>query len=109
MLKKNEKKILDRAAKELGYQNARELCEILWQQKVKGVGELQPEDLTELCDVEIDVSFPVIDQVVLLLKQTSNPFYYRCDGMIVRISEAGEQIINTILEEILFGGSPDEE
>lgn len=108
MMNKSEKKILERAAKELGYQNTKELCEAIWQQKVKGAEELKPEDLTELCDIEIDASFPVVNQLVLLLKQTANPFYYRCDGMIVHNNEAGEQIISSILEEVLFGGDLNE-
>ena len=88
---------------------AKELFEELRQQRAKGAERLRPDELSDLQEIEIDASFPIIDQVVLLLKQTSNPFYYRCDGMIIRISEAGERLINSIMEEILFGrGDMDE-
>ena len=109
MMKNYEKRILDAAAEEMGYRNAKELFEELRQQRAKGAERLRPDELSDLQEIEIDASFPIIDQVVLLLKQTSNPFYYRCDGMIIRISEAGERLINSIMEEILFGwGDMDE-
>ena len=102
MMKKDENRSLDIVAGELGYQNAKELCEALWQLKAAREKDLKVEELAELCDIEIEASLPAMDQMTILLKQTSNPFYYRCGETIIRISEAGEKYLTNILKEILF-------
>lgn len=103
-MNENEMMKMKAAAEELGYSNLEELCDALWQKKEKGAVGLLPEDLSDLCEIEIDENLPTAEQVVLLLKQTPNPFYYRYEGMIIKISEAGEQTINRILEEVLLKG-----
>ncbi len=104
MMNKTEQLDVEVVAKELGYRNVQDLYQALGRMREKSIEELRNEDLTDLCEIEIDESFPLTDQAVLLLKQTTNPFYYQYEGMIVKVNEPGLRVLNRILDEIFSAG-----
>lgn len=106
MMNRKEQVDVNAVAKELGYQNTEELCEALWRLRDKGVEELRREDLADLGGIEIDETFSLTDQVILLLKQAPNPFFYQYEGLIVRVNETGLNVLDRILEEVLLAGGP---
>lgn len=66
------------------------------------VAEIEPESLTELRDIKIDPDLPVEKRVLSLLRQTSNPYAYLDNGMVVKISfsETG-RTLQSCMEEYL--------
>ncbi|MCL2399620.1 MAG: hypothetical protein FWC91_07765 [Defluviitaleaceae bacterium] len=71
----------------------------------KKVTPVDINDLVDIQDVEIDLSLPVEEKIKSFKEQIKNPYLYRCDDTIIRISYAKtdvklkDKVINYLLSE----------
>ena len=63
------------------------------------------DDLADIRDVVIDPSLPRAKRMKSYLKQIKNPYLYRCDDMIVRVSfaESGPTLEDRLKQYLLSG------
>lgn len=90
----------DDFAAEQGYANLQEMREALKKMSRMEFEEIIPETLTELTDIEIDDSLPVEERVLSLLRQTKNPYFYRYNGAVVKLSFAGRQTLEECIAKV---------
>ena len=64
--------------------------------------EIDPEELSELTDIEIDDSLPVEERVLSLLRQTKNPYFYRYNGIVVKMSFAEKQTLEDCITNCMY-------
>ena len=89
-------------AAELGYVDLIEMRVSLSKMSNMKLGELKMEELSDLTEIEIDETLTEELQVLSLLRQTRNPYYYRYEGMIVTISDRGKAQLEHFLSKCLF-------
>ena len=89
-------------AAELGYVDLIEMRVSLSKMSNMKLGELKMEELSDLTEIEIDETLTEDLQVLSLLRQTRNPYYYRYEGMIVTISDRGKAQLEHFLSKCLF-------
>ena len=89
-------------AAELGYVDLIEMRVSLSKMSNMKLGELKMEELSNLTEIEIDETLTEELQVLSLLRQTRNPYYYRYEGMIVTISDRGKAQLEHFLSKCLF-------
>lgn len=89
-------------AAELGYVDLIEMRVSLSKISNMKLGELKMEELSDLTEIEIDETLTEELQVLSLLRQTRNPYYYRYEGMIVTISDRGKAQLEHFLSKCLF-------
>ena len=66
------------------------------------VTEIDPDSLSELRDIKIDPDLSVEKRVLSLLRQTSNPYAYLDNGMVVKISFSDTgRTLQSCMEEYL--------
>lgn len=92
----------DDFAAEQGYANLQEMREALKKMSRMEFEEIIPETLTELTDIEIDDSLPVEERVHSLLRQTKNPYFYRYNGAVVKLSFAGRQTLEECIANCMY-------
>lgn len=92
----------DALAEELGYKNMWNMKRELARMKFIDPGDLVPEELDELTDIEIDDSLTLEERALSLLRQTRNPYFYRYDGMIVTLGEAEQEALDAFLVHCLY-------
>ena len=89
-------------AKELGYRSDLELRETLARMRRTKPHFLNIEDLDDLTEIEIDDSLTDEERALSLLRQTKNPYFYRYEGMIVTISDAEKELLDSFLANCLY-------
>ncbi len=62
---------------------------------------VNPEDLVEIDSVQIDPSLPVEERMQRYLEQIKNPYCYLCNGVVVKISFAGNDRLEDCLARAL--------
>ena len=92
----------DKLAIELGYSSMDELMQEMTRMSMMDPGDLIPEELSDLTEIEIDASLTVEERALSLLRQTRNPYYYRYEDMIVTISAAEKRALEDFLANCLF-------
>ena len=101
--KENMKRINgDEFAAEQGYADLREMREALERMSRMEFAEIDPEELSELTDIEIDDSLPVEERVLSLLRQTKNPYFYRYNGIVVKMSFAEKQTLEDCITNCMY-------
>ena len=83
--------------KRAGYSSIDEIKVAMQEMREMDIRDVDPEDLSEIGDIQIDNSATLEERVAALLQQTKNPYCFKYNGMIVKISFAGK----TSLEECL--------
>ncbi|MDR1754105.1 MAG: hypothetical protein LBR74_04265 [Eubacterium sp.] len=69
-------------------------------------GAVNIDDLVDIQDVVIDTSLPKEERLQSYLKQIKNPYCYKCDDMVVRISFANtDATLEDRLQQYLLSGS----
>ena len=89
-------------AKELGYSSGLEMRMALETMRRMKPRFLNMEDLSDLTEIEIDDSLTNEERALSLLRQTRNPYFYRYEGMIVTISDAEKELMDSFLANCLF-------
>ena len=89
-------------AKELGYRSDLEMRETLARMRRTKTHFLNMEDLDDLTEIEIDDSLTDEERALSLLRQTKNPYFYRYEGMIVTISDAEKEQLDSFLANCLY-------
>lgn len=92
----------DEFAAEQGYADLREMREALERMSRMEFAEIDPEELSELTDIEIDDSLPVEERVLSLLRQTKNPYFYRYNGIVVKMSFAEKQTLEDCITNCMY-------
>ena len=85
-------------AAELGYTDLNEMQQTLGRMSRMKPEELNAGELSDLKEVEINDSLSVEEQIVSLLRQVKNPYFYRSEGTIVMIGDSEKQV----LEDFVF-------
>lgn len=85
-------------AAELGYTDLDEMQQTLGRMSRMKPEELIAGELSDLTEIEINGSLSVEEQIVSLLRQVKNPYFYRLEGTIVMISDSEKQV----LEDFVF-------
>lgn len=105
-MKNNNEKMMkingDEFAAEQGYADLREMREALERMSRMEFAEIDPEELSELTDIEIDDSLPVEERVLSLLRQTKNPYFYRYNGIVVKMSFAEKQTLEDCITNCMY-------
>lgn len=101
--KENMKRINgDEFAAEQGYADLREMREALEHMSRMEFADIDPEELSDLTDIEIDDSLPVEERVLSLLRQTKNPYFYRYNGVVVKMSFAEKQTLEDCISNCMY-------
>ena len=84
------------------YTNKQDLLEQLAHMQSEDVRNIDPENVSEISDVEIDKNLSVKERVNTLLMQTKNPYVYKVNGIVVKVSfsESGKTL-QSCMEEYL--------
>ena len=63
---------------------------------------IDPNNICEISDIKIDRSLPVKERMKSLLMQTENPYVYKMNGMVIKVSfsESGKTL-QSCMEEYL--------
>ena len=105
-MKNNNEKMMkingDEFAAEQGYADLREMREALERMSRMEFAEIDPEELSELTDIEIDDSLPVEERVRSLLLQTKNPYFYSYNGIVVKMSFAEKQTLEDCITNCMY-------
>ena len=89
-------------AAEQGYADLREMREALERMSRMEFADIDPEELSDLTDIEIDDSLPVEERVLSLLRQTKNPYFYRYNGVVVKMSFAEKQTLEDCISNCMY-------
>ena len=92
----------DEFAAEQGYADLREMREALERMSRMEFADIDPEELSDLTDIEIDDSLPVEERVLSLLRQTKNPYFYRYNGVVVKMSFAEKQTLEDCISNCMY-------
>ena len=89
-------------AKELGYRSGLDMREALDKMRRMKPIFLNMAELSDLTEIEIDDSLTDEERALSLLRQTKNPYFYRYEGMIVTISDAEKELLDSFLANCLY-------
>lgn len=92
----------DEFAKEQGYANLQEMRDELDRMSKMSFAEINPAELAELTEIELDDSLPVEDRVLSLLRQTKNPYFYRYNGAVIKMSFAEKQTLEDCITNCMY-------
>lgn len=92
----------DEFAAEQGYADLREMREALERMSHMEFADIDPEELSELTDIEIDDSLSIEERVLSLLRQTKNPYFYRYNGVVVKMSFAEKQTLEDCITNCMY-------
>lgn len=63
------------------------------------------DDLADIQDVKIDASLPKEERIKSYLRQIKNPYCYKCNDMVVRVSFANtDATLEDRIKQYLFSG-----
>ena len=84
------------------YTNRKDLLKQLDNMQSEDIRSIDPESVCEISDIKIDRNLPVKERVKTLLMQTENPYVYKVNGMVVKVSfsESGKTL-QSCMEEYL--------
>lgn len=68
------------------------------------VRDIPAEQLVDIQKVHINKGLPPEDRIVDYVEQIGNPYCYRCNGIAVKVSFAGERSLEDCIKEALFAG-----
>lgn len=85
-----------------GYPDVSAMIDALKTMREQDVRNVSVEDLRDISEINIDPSIPVINRLLSLLEQTKNPYCFRYNGIIVKVSFAGKQSFEDCLAVSLF-------
>ena len=74
----------------------------LREMRAQDIRDVDPERVSDFGDIDVDPSLPVADRVKSLLAQTDNPYCFKYNGMIVKMSFAGKMTIEECLTSCFF-------
>lgn len=84
------------------YTNRKDLQEQLEHLRSKDIRSIDPDNISELSEIEIDRNLPAKERVKTLLMQTQNPYAYKVNGMVVKISFSDSgKTLQSCMEEYL--------
>ncbi len=43
-----------------------------------------PNELVDLCDIQIDTSLPLWERMAVFVRQVGNPYLFKVDGLIIK-------------------------
>ena len=89
-------------AKELGYRSGLDMREALDKMRRMKPVFLNMTELSDLTEIEIGDSLTDEERALSLLRQTKNPYFYRYEGMIVTISDAEKELLDSFLSNCLY-------
>jgi hypothetical protein len=73
---------------------------------VRSASPVNIDELADIQDVVIDTSLPKKQRIESYLKQIKNPYCYRCDDMVIRVSFANtDATLEDRLKQYLLSGS----
>ena len=105
-MKNNNEKMMkingDEFAAEQGYADLRDMREALERMSRMEFVDIDPEELSELTDIEIDDSLSIEERVLSLLRQTKNPYFYRYNGVVVKMSFAEKQTLEDCITNCMY-------
>ena len=78
------------------YTNRKDLQEQLEHLRSKDIRSIDPDNISELSEIEIDRNLPAKERVKTLLMQTQNPYVYKVNGMVVKISFSENFILSPL-------------
>lgn len=79
-----------------------ELLEKLHDMKAIPITDIDPETVSELCDIKFRNNMPPEKRVMSLIEQTDNPYVYRDGGVLVKVSFADKGLtLQSCMEEYL--------
>lgn len=63
---------------------------------------VDPSSVTDIRDIQVDLSLSVEQRLVSVIQQMNgNPFVYRCEDILVKITFEGTVPLQSVLEDIL--------
>ena len=81
-------------AAELGYADLDEMRYAFSRMSRMKPEELSAGELSDLTEIEINGSLSVEEQIVSLLRQVKNPYFYRSEGTIVMVGDSEKQVLD---------------
>ena len=85
--------------KTAGYSSIDELSTSLQGMRDMDIREVDPDDLADLGEIQINNSVSVSERIASLLQQTKNPYCFKYNGMIVKLSFAGKKPLEECLAD----------
>ena len=85
-------------------EDLKELSEELKRLREVDVKTVDRDTLVDLKDVKINQELPVLERLIDFIKQIKNPYCYKMNGMVIKVSFAGEKSLNDCIKEATFGG-----
>lgn len=61
-------------------------------------------DLVDINSVTIHTELPVLERTIDYIKQIKNPYCYKMNDIVIKVSFLGERSINDCIKEALYGG-----
>ena len=66
------------------------------------VRDVDPAAIPDIKDIHIDTSLPPVERMASVLQQMNgNPYFYRSEGLVVKVAFKGEGKLQAILEDCL--------
>ena len=85
--------------KAAGYSSIDELNTSLQKMRDMDIREVNPDELSDIGDINIDNTITVKDRIASLLQQTKNPYCFKYNGMVVKLSFSGRRSIDECLAD----------
>ena len=85
--------------KAAGYSSIDELNTSLQKMRNMDIREVDPDELSDIGDINIDNSVTVKERIAALLQQTKNPYCFKYNGMIVKLSFSGKKPLDECLAD----------
>lgn len=82
-----------------GYRSINEMEDALSRARSIDIGKVDSDGIAEFSDIRIDDSLPVEERIASLMRQTKNPYCFKYNGMIVKISFAGKKSLEDCLAD----------
>lgn len=92
-MEKKKEKVAERSEKSLAEQ--------LKEMAALDIRDVDRETLVDIEDVTIHTELPEAERVKDYLAQIKNPYCYRCNGMVVKISFSGKSTLEECLSKCL--------
>ena len=64
---------------------------------------VDPDSLVDIANVHIDLEQPLEDRVSSYIQQIKNPYCFKSNGVVVKISFAGNKSLDNCIADAMFG------
>ena len=92
----------DAFAAEQGYANLQEMRDALDRMSKMSFAEIDPAELADLTEIELDDSQSVEERVLSLLRHTRNPYFFRYNGAVIKMSFAEKQTLEECITNCMY-------